>query len=62
MIADLTSFLKIDLEGGLLRNVMGWGRRYLREILWSSRNQDFEEGLAEAKTFLAWFARILFPP
>ena len=50
---DFTRFLKVNLEGGLLRNVIGWGRRYLRDILCNSRNQDFEEGLAEAKTFLA---------
>ena len=60
--ADLTSLLKVCLVGGLLRKVIGWGSRYFREIFWISRNQEWEEGFAEASMFLAWEAMTLSPP
>ena len=59
--ADFTSFLKDSFVGGESRKVIGWGRRYFRDILRISRNQDLEEGLAVAKISLAWLARTLLP-
>ena len=47
--------------GGLSRKVIGWGSKYFREIFWSSRSQDLEDGLAEASMFLACLAMMFSP-
>ena len=51
----------MSFVGGLSRKVIGWGKRYFREIFWSSRSQDLEDGLAEASIFLAWLEIMLSP-